>query len=347
MSELNKQLLLASSQGDLNEVMELISKGAMIHAQDQYQSTSLHAAAKSGHLEVVKYLLTVDPTVQLLNQNNNTPLHSAAYGNHPLIVQELINHGALMHAVNKDGDTPLHSAAWKGNASTITVLADNFVDLEKKNNDGDTALHLAAWNNHLKAISALSFKKAHLNSKNNDGDTPLHLAYRKGHIEAITLLIDLGANPNQLNNQSVVFYKQSDCVVLSTFQLLTYRIDKLIDYGLYLFNKNIEQGKAALYLGLELKKSLRQFTEKSPIDQRHELNNFKQAFMEKLHSKNKEMAIHRNEWQIIIANIAIALTGIGFITLGIHYALTKQCFFAQTKRQELIQQIAQTKWVLS
>ncbi len=67
--------------------------------------------------------------------------------------------------------------------------------------------------------------------------------------------------------------------------------------------------------------------------------------MHKLHLKDDDMAIHREQWKIIVANIAIALTGIGLIALGIQYALNKRCFFAHTQREQLIENIAQTEWL--
>ncbi len=57
------------------------------------------------------------------------------------------------------------------------------------------------------------------------------------------------------------------------------------------------------------------------------------------------MSVHRAEWKIITTNIAIALTGFGLIALGIYYALYKQCFFASTKRESLINKISQNDWL--
>lgn len=131
----------------------------------------------------------------------------------------------------------------------------------------------------------------------------------------------------------------------SELHLLTHRLDQMIAHGVYLISQDVEKGKAALLLGLELKKELKDFFERSPEEQKENLNGFKASFMHKLHSKDDEMAIHRTQWRIIVTNIAIALTGIGLIALGIQYALNKQCFFAHTQREQLIEHIAETEWL--
>ncbi|CEG56855.1 J domain-containing protein [Legionella fallonii] len=127
--------------------------------------------------------------------------------------------------------------------------------------------------------------------------------------------------------------------------LLTHRLDQMIAHGVYLISQDVEKGKTALLLGLELKKDLKAFFERPLEEQKENLSLFKESFMHKLHAKDDEMAIHREQWKIIVVNIAIALTGIGLIALGIQYALNKRCFFAPTQREQLIENIAQTEWL--
>jgi hypothetical protein len=76
---------------------------------------------------------------------------------------------------------------------------------------------------------------------------------------------------------------------------------------------------------------------------------FKSKFNKVLHSKDKEMAVHSQAWKPIVANILIALSGIGLVALIINIAAhaisshiknkefskNKAFFFAQTKAEEL------------
>ncbi len=60
----NLELLEAASDGNLEEVKELIVAGADVDARDNYGWTSLHIASRDGHLEVVKELIVAgaDPS---------------------------------------------------------------------------------------------------------------------------------------------------------------------------------------------------------------------------------------------------------------------------------------------
>ena len=126
---------------------------------------------------------------------------------------------------------------------------------------------------------------------------------------------------------------------------LNQRLDQLVAYGIYLLSCDVEKGKLAMLHGLDLKKELKNFFELPTAEQVKGLPAFKASFLTKLHSKDTQMAVHRDEWKVIVANIAIALTGLGLIALGIHYAVTGQCFFATTQRQKLVDNVAQTNWL--
>ncbi|RUR12644.1 tetratricopeptide repeat protein [Legionella septentrionalis] len=88
---------------------------------------------------------------------------------------------------------------------------------------------------------------------------------------------------------------------------------------------------------------------------------FKAEFTQYLHSKDKDMGEHRAVWKPIIANILIALTGIGFVALlakiiahaltshinKTDFSLNKACFFAETRTQCLALEIEQANnWTL-
>ena len=128
-------------------------------------------------------------------------------------------------------------------------------------------------------------------------------------------------------------------------QTLNQRLDELMAYGIYLLSCDVEKGKLVLLHGLALKKDLKDFFERPAAEQEQTLPAFKASFLTHLHNKDAQMAVHREEWKIIIANIAIALTGLGLIALGIQYAATGHCFFASTQRQKLVEEVAQDHWL--
>lgn len=54
---LGEDLLAAARRGDLEQVKQLIEKGASVEAATRYATTPLYFAARNGHLPVVEYLL--------------------------------------------------------------------------------------------------------------------------------------------------------------------------------------------------------------------------------------------------------------------------------------------------
>ena len=110
-------------------------------------------------------------------------------------------------------------------------------------------------------------------------------------------------------------------------------------YGLYLLSckDGLEKGKAIMELALELKGDIKTFTEYPKAQQLAQKETFKNEFITKLHSKDDLMSEHRAYWKVLVANILIALTGIGLFAIGIHYLQTGHVFFANTQCDNLIQ----------
>lgn len=127
------------------------------------------------------------------------------------------------------------------------------------------------------------------------------------------------------------------------------RINQMFAYGLYLLccYDGEEKGREVLSLALELKADLRQFIEKQSEEQARSKSQFQKGFIQKLHSHDKTMSEHRAHWKVVVSNVLIAFTGIGLFALGVHYLRTGHAFFAQTRREQLIEQVEQSKWLKS
>ncbi len=128
---------------------------------------------------------------------------------------------------------------------------------------------------------------------------------------------------------------------------LTNQLDKMIAYGLYLLSCDTDKGKMALLHGLHLKQQLKNFFESPQVEHIQQLEQFKVSFLRELHCKDEEMGAHRQAWKILVVNVALALTGIGLLVVGIKYALTGQCFFANTHRQDLVKAVDNNEWLQS
>lgn len=122
-----------------------------------------------------------------------------------------------------------------------------------------------------------------------------------------------------------------------TYQPLALKIMAMYGYGCVLTSLDATKGQEVLELAHRLleKVSLCQF-------QRQNMGTFKREFHTLLHSKDSEMATHREYWKIIVANIAVALTIIGVVPVLVKLAVTGKGFFQATRRERLLNEVDMT-----
>ena len=129
----NTPLHLACDKGDLEEVKNLIGKGADVNAQnnpmnfpfDWGKSTPLHVACSGVNIEIVDFLLENGAEVNLDDESGNTPLHNCFnefmprdedtnYDNmgsdNLTLVKLLVENGAIVDSKNDEDETPLSRA---------------------------------------------------------------------------------------------------------------------------------------------------------------------------------------------------------------------------------------------
>ncbi|MDP3704442.1 MAG: DnaJ domain-containing protein [Legionellaceae bacterium] len=120
---------------------------------------------------------------------------------------------------------------------------------------------------------------------------------------------------------------------------LIHAVNDMFAHGLFLLTRDVEKAKIVMCLAIDLKQDLHRFMNLPPTQQIEKAVEFKQNFLQKLHSKDEIMSKHRQYWKVIIANIVIALTGVGLFALGLNYAINGNCFFAKTTREKRIEAI--------
>jgi hypothetical protein len=91
------------------------------------------------------------------------------------------------------------------------------------------------------------------------------------------------------------------------------KIKAMHDYGQLLKEQGASKGQVAVTLAQNLNSMTREFFALQP-EKRDEAA-FKRKFLILLHSQNQEMSAYRMSWGTIVANIAIALTGIGLLSI--------------------------------
>lgn len=227
--ELNYQLLVASGEGKVSEIIRLLNLGADINTTSDEGVTPLMYAVDAGHIEAVHALLLNGADTDTLPQNGISALHAAVALNHASVAELLVEYGAdidlrdatgitpLMYAASygffeivdmllyyganteltdPQGNTVLLLAALAGNSNIIDLLFKAGCDIYKTDHKGYSAVMCAAQAGDTATIRMLHEKGADINGFNNQGYNALAIAVMNEQAEAATLLLRLGADPN-------------------------------------------------------------------------------------------------------------------------------------------------------
>lgn len=303
------QTLLANNEKVSPEyVTKLVNLGANIHQKSSFGEILIHFACLSGNLDCVKVLMGAGLDVLAKTNIGQTALHYAISNHNQELWQWLIDHG-----VGIDVQDSVHQY---------------------------TALHLAIRANNIPAATWLLSQKARIDLVNKDGDTPLAFAQKinqgvwflnvLSRFYAIDQInpqpenispprpsgpqMPLTPDPNQVPEIPDPQQEPSPpppppADNRSKIQLFD-AIEDMYNYGVILHDQDSAKGQVAIDLANDLKSMATEFyRNNTPLDQ------FKQAFTTLLTSQNDVMSQYRVSWSTIIANVAIALTGIGALCI--------------------------------
>ena len=183
-------LYLASENGHLGVVKELIKQGAYINKGTDDRRTPLLAASLNGHVKVVNELLDNKAIIDLAETNDgNTPLHGASWYDYVDVVRALVEDGADVNVGDKNGDTPLHIASGEGFLDVVKALSQAGANINQVNNDQDTPVSTAAHHGHLEVVRYLMEMGADIDLADNNNQKPIDLAAEENHINVVNLLI--------------------------------------------------------------------------------------------------------------------------------------------------------------
>ncbi len=205
--ELDERLLYLLSQRQapsVEEIQQLLDKGARVNQQVRYKTPLMHAASE-GHLEIVKFLLAKGADVNA-QTDEGTALTQAVYGGHEEIVKLLLDAGANVNAKHRLGYTALFSSAGRSIPEMnpppgkplpvpaheiMTLLLARGADAKLIGRDGETALMKA---NTPAKIKLLVGHGAQLNAKDQQGRTALMYAVDRGEVDVVEALLQAGAD---------------------------------------------------------------------------------------------------------------------------------------------------------
>ena len=156
----------------LEEIKELLKKGADLEAKDKDGITALIEAVSCGMLDVVKCLAEHGADLEAKDKYGNTALMKAAYKGQLDVVKCFVELGADLEAKDKDGRTALMEAAFWGKLDVVKCLVESGADLEAKDKDGRTALDIAKKMKKADCVKFLEeYQKKSLTQKNQDEKT--------------------------------------------------------------------------------------------------------------------------------------------------------------------------------
>jgi serine/threonine-protein phosphatase 6 regulatory ankyrin repeat subunit B len=208
-------LIIAVSDDNENNVIELLKFGADINKQGAEGYTPLHIATNLDIFQMVKLLIERGASASILNNNHSNILMTACYLRLTAILDYLISVIGVdrleidINIQNKHGYTVLMYAMLNISVKNIKLLLKNNPDLNLQNQEGDTILTLVLkktsdWQISLQERKEL-FDLMFLNDvnfeiQNNDGNNALMLACEKGYYYIVENLINSGAKINVINN---------------------------------------------------------------------------------------------------------------------------------------------------
>lgn len=117
------------------------------------------------------------------------------------------------------------------------------------------------------------------------------------------------------------------------------RIREMFDYGLKLEKEAYNKSIAARSLAISLYEDLKQYHQNTSRPSPQKQREFKEYFLEKLHSKDELMSTHRQFWKVILVNIALALSGIGLLTQLASLLDKGHGFFHKTRSQDHVNRV--------
>ena len=169
---------------------------------------ALHLASKEGHVHVVKELLERGANVDAATKKGNTALHISSLAGQQEVVEVLVKHGANVDCRSQNGFTPLYMAAQENHIEVVKFLLANNANQSLATEDGFTPLAVALQQSHEKVVAILLEN----DSRGKIRLPALHIAAKKNDVKAAALLIN--SDPNMDLSPEVLFLFTSICPTL-------------------------------------------------------------------------------------------------------------------------------------
>jgi len=131
-------LLSAAEEGNVEDAIYALQKGADIHTEDWYGDTPLIYALEKSYTDVLEVLLKAGAAPDFRFSNGEPLLITAVMRCDVDVVRLLVDMGADVNVQNIHGDTPLLWAVRYCSVEIFKILVDAGADVNVQNIHGDT-----------------------------------------------------------------------------------------------------------------------------------------------------------------------------------------------------------------
>jgi hypothetical protein len=165
---LDRALYEAAQAGDLEDVRDLVQRGANPSATIHGDGNALIGAARSGRIEIARLLLDQGADPNGIVEGDGSPLIAAAqYGRFDQ-VQLLVQRGANVNLAVDGDENPLMNAAEGGHLAIVRFLVESGADVHARilsdryprGGEWRTAISQARKNGHLQVVAYLQSQGA-------------------------------------------------------------------------------------------------------------------------------------------------------------------------------------------
>ena len=349
-------LFIAAYNGHLEIVEQLLEYGAHPNqASTDNGTTPLSIAVQNGHVEIVEQLLGhgAQPN-QVSTDNGITPLSIAVQNGHVEIVEKLLGHGAQPNQSSTDlSITPLYIAAQKGYLEIVEELLKRGANPVIENKAGLSVLNWALTKNETDVIKVIFLKTL--------DDLLTYGINADENVTNLKIFEKLAPylSPALMSDGLKIILAQGQCDIAKFFCqklpnntkicesvekiiLIYEHIDKLRDYAKKLQITDQKIADETNSLADQLKQSTQDFVRYVLISpNRTEKNRAQQNFQKALNEAYDSMKTHQHKWKYILANIAIATTGIGLLAVIGKVLSTGNVFFQRIRSTKTNQNCSQ------
>ncbi|XP_048250897.1 serine/threonine-protein phosphatase 6 regulatory ankyrin repeat subunit B-like isoform X1 [Haliotis rufescens] len=227
-------VMYAAVNGDSDVFRLLVSRGADLSLEDDYNNSVFHLGCIGGNRTIVKDLL---PKADKNSRGNlgRTGIMKSAWAGNADVFKLLVSKKVDLKTVDDNNDTILHHASQGGNCSIVEYLIEKQFDINCRGKNDLTTVMSAAWSGKKDAFELLSSKQDSMSAYNVYRDTILHLACEGGTISIVqSLLLRMDVNIRGKNGRTPVMA----AAVAGKKDVFDFLISKKADLTLTDDNKN-------------------------------------------------------------------------------------------------------------